>query len=162
MPKFMTSSPKIQISAKEIFRWIKNDIPKWDLKDKRACAWWIACTLGTSFIAYTLASTIPIFDSLISLTGALFVPILVYFMPAGMWLYDNWSKKNRVRDFRWKLQAFWAFFVLLLAIVLFVGCVYGSCVELHKALKSGYKTTPWTSADNSMPIMEASLNNELQ
>uniref|UniRef100_L2G2Y0 Amino acid permease n=1 Tax=Colletotrichum fructicola (strain Nara gc5) TaxID=1213859 RepID=L2G2Y0_COLFN len=62
---------------------------------------WLGCTFSVAVIAYIIASSIPVFDGLVSLVGALFGTLLS-FQPMGcMWLYDNWSAGKLDKNPRW-------------------------------------------------------------
>ncbi|KAJ5218534.1 uncharacterized protein N7498_000633, partial [Penicillium cinerascens] len=53
---------------------------------------WLSCILGITVIAWIIASTIPVFNDLVSLIGALLGPIMCLQPMGAMWLYDNWGK----------------------------------------------------------------------
>ncbi|PIG83539.1 Zn(II)2Cys6 transcription factor [Aspergillus arachidicola] len=58
---------------------------------------WLSCTFSIAVIAYIIASVIPVFDSLVSLIGALLGPLMCFQTMGGMWLYDNWGTTARTK-----------------------------------------------------------------
>ncbi|KAL4920414.1 transmembrane amino acid transporter protein-domain-containing protein [Aspergillus aurantiobrunneus] len=53
---------------------------------------WLSCTFGVTIVAWIIASTIPVFDALVSLIGALLGPVMCIQPMGAMWLYDNWRR----------------------------------------------------------------------
>ncbi len=121
---------------------------------------WLSSVFGCIFIAYILASSIPVFGSLISFVGALFSPTMAMGPYSLMWLYDNWRdatvdsrfwKARAGRTLRNKLLTGYHFLVCLVTIFLTVGGTYGSIVDLIDASKKA-QNKPWTCADNSNSV----------
>ncbi|KAJ5980290.1 hypothetical protein N7481_007588 [Penicillium waksmanii] len=109
---------------------------------------WISCTLGVAVIAYIIASTVPVFNSLVALIGALLGPLMC-FQPMGcMWLYDNWSQEKRLARF-WLAKASWSIFVVVLGCFLTVAGTYGSVVGIMDAYKASGGSAAFSCADNS-------------
>ncbi|KAL4796018.1 hypothetical protein BDV19DRAFT_378484 [Aspergillus venezuelensis] len=76
---------------------------------------WLGCTFGITLIAWIIASTIPVFDSLVSLIGALLGPVMCVQPMGAMWLYDN------------------CVFLIILGIFLMVAGTYGSIRSIMSA-----------------------------
>ncbi|KAL4942659.1 hypothetical protein BDV06DRAFT_211630 [Aspergillus oleicola] len=110
---------------------------------------WLACTLSITAIAFIIASTIPIFDSLVSLIGAL-LGTLMCFQPMGcMWLFDNWKKEKGLRERFWRLKVTWAGFVVLLGCFLTVAGTYGCVVGIIDSYAAEGGQAAFSCADNS-------------
>ncbi|KAL4883601.1 putative amino acid transporter [Aspergillus karnatakaensis] len=110
---------------------------------------WISCTLSIAVIAFIIASTIPIFDSLVSLIGAL-LGTLMCFQPMGcMWLYDNWKKDKGLRERFWRLKVVWAGFVVLLGCFLTVAGTYGCITGIIDSYAAEGGQAAFSCADNS-------------
>lgn len=109
---------------------------------------WLSCTLAITIIAYCIASGIPVFQSLVSLVGALFGTFMT-FQPMGfMWFYDTWKDE---RTLAWKLKAVWAVFVIVIGTFLMIGGTYGSVVSIIKSYAEE-ATSAWSCADNSNSV----------
>ncbi|KAL3485510.1 transmembrane amino acid transporter protein-domain-containing protein [Aspergillus germanicus] len=105
---------------------------------------WLSCTVLVSIIAFVIANTIPVFDSL----------------PMGcMWLFDNyWNKVPGRRGARrglgwgwvvWKLKVAWAVFVVILGCFLTVAGTYGCVVQIIDSYRTGARRVAFSCADNS-------------
>ncbi|KAL4935606.1 hypothetical protein BDV06DRAFT_206650 [Aspergillus oleicola] len=95
---------------------------------------WLGCTFGLTLIAWIIASTIPVFDSLVSLIGALLGPVMCIQPMGAMWLYDNWRKGKeddegretdtadgrRGKTRKWMFLATWSIFLILIGSFLMV------------------------------------------
>ena len=111
---------------------------------------WIGMTFGVTVISYCIASGIPVFDSLVSLIGAL-LGTLMAFQPMGcMWLYDNWKKPER--DLKWMLMACWSCFVVVAGTYLTVAGTYGSVVAIKTSYDEAGGSGAWSCADNSNSV----------
>lgn len=101
-----------------------------------------------ALVAYLVASGIPIFNSIVSLIGALFGTFLC-FQPMGcMWFYDNWDGRKRM-SIRWFLMAIWCGFVILSGTFLMVAGTYGSIVSIIDSYRESGGSAAWSCADNS-------------
>ncbi|KAE8158602.1 transmembrane amino acid transporter protein-domain-containing protein [Aspergillus tamarii] len=110
---------------------------------------WLGCTFGITLIAYVIASAIPVFNSLVSLIGAL-LGTLMSFQPMGcMWLYDNWSKGRKERSLRWMLMVSWSVFVIVIGTFLMVAGTYGCVVSIIDTYNASGGSAAWSCADNS-------------
>jgi len=77
---------------------------------------WIGCNAGVGILAFILAEAIPVFNYILSLTGALFfVPMRLMF-PAFFWMYDY--KHYRVGTLQQKMA--YSAHVLLAALAMFL------------------------------------------
>ncbi|KAI8662084.1 Aa-trans domain-containing protein [Fusarium keratoplasticum] len=113
---------------------------------------WLSCTLGTTIIAYLIASGIPVFGGLVSLIGAL-LGTLMSFQPMGcMWLYDNWTAGRKNPSVWWALMVVWSVFVIISGTFLMVGGTYGSVVGIVDSYESSGGSVPWSCADNSNSV----------
>ncbi|KAH1273633.1 hypothetical protein KXW98_003570 [Aspergillus fumigatus] len=109
---------------------------------------WLACTFGSTVIAYLIASGIPFFNNLVSLIGA-FLGVILAYQPTGcMWFYDNWRKRD-TGNWKWILMACWNVFVILIGSFMTVAGTYGAIVNIVNSLAEDGGSKPWTCADNS-------------
>ncbi|KAI8307416.1 transmembrane amino acid transporter protein-domain-containing protein [Colletotrichum sp. SAR11_59] len=91
---------------------------------------WLGSTFGVTLVAYLVASGIPVFNSLISLVGAL-LGTFMSFQPMGcMWLYDNWSKGKVEPTLRWRLMVAWSVFVIASGTFLMVAGTYSTILGI--------------------------------
>lgn len=109
---------------------------------------WLSCTSGIAVIAYIIASSVPVFNSLVSLIGAL-LGTLMCFQPMGcMWLYDNWAKGRQSSRY-WMFMVCWSIFVVLLGCFLTVAGTYGSIVGIIDSYRESGGSAAFSCADNS-------------
>ncbi|KAJ5885391.1 hypothetical protein N7495_009901 [Penicillium taxi] len=139
----------IHLSAKFIF--IRSLQGSRHLSANTITHWavWLSCTIGVALVAYIIASAIPVFSDLVSLIGALFGTPLCFQPMAGMWLYDNWNKRNTSRSTRWMLMVAWCAFVIVAGTFLMIGGTYGSIVSIIDSYKASGGSAAWSCADNS-------------
>ena len=85
-------------------------------------------TFGLCAISFILAEAIPIFNYLLSLTGAICFAPLALMLPASFWLYDFKTWMTATSSIK---KAAWGFHVLMFALGAFI-CVAGtySTIEL--------------------------------
>lgn len=137
-----------QIPAKYIFVHLLRGSRHLNSNSFTHWACWLSCTMGIVVIAYIIASTIPVFDSLVALIGAL-LGTLMCFQPMGcMWLYDNWGKERRCSR-RWVFMVCWSVFVVVLGCFLTVGGTYGSVVGIMDSYWHSGGSVAFSCADNS-------------
>ncbi|OQD69486.1 hypothetical protein PENPOL_c002G08993 [Penicillium polonicum] len=110
---------------------------------------WVGCTLGTTIIAYIIASAIPVFSDLVSLVGALLGTPMCFQPMAGMWLYDNWSKGKNNRSTKWVMMVGWCVFIIAAGTFLMIGGTYGSIVTIINTYRDSGGSAAWSCADNS-------------
>ncbi|OJJ96049.1 hypothetical protein ASPACDRAFT_35577 [Aspergillus aculeatus ATCC 16872] len=119
------------------------------LQDSTVTHWitWLSCTFGIATLGFILAESIPIFNYLLALLGAIvFGPVTLAF-PAYLWLYDHrgyWRESRR----RKALYAFHAFFIPLGCFVTVAG-TYAVCLQIRDAYASGQISSAFSCADNS-------------
>lgn len=109
---------------------------------------WLGCTFSIIVIAYIIASTIPVFDSLLSLIGALLGTLMCFQPMGGMWLYDNWHK-GRKSSKTWLPMACWSIFVIVLGTFFTVAGTYGSVIGIKKSYDEAGGSPAFSCADNS-------------
>ncbi|OLN86262.1 N amino acid transport system protein 4 [Colletotrichum chlorophyti] len=110
---------------------------------------WLGCTTAITLIAYVIASGIPVFNSLISLIGAL-LGTLISFQPMGcMWLYMNFSKGRSNPTPRWYMMVAWSCFVILSGTFLMVAGTYSAIVGIIDDYNGTGGSAAWSCADNS-------------
>ncbi|KAJ5265290.1 hypothetical protein N7497_010667 [Penicillium chrysogenum] len=139
----------VHITAKYIFvrilgnsrHLVANTVIHW--------AVWLGCTLGTTIIAYIIASAIPVFSDLVSLVGALLGTPMCFQPMAGMWLYDNWGKGKNNRTTKWFIMVAWCAFIIAAGTFLMIGGTYGSIVTIMNTYKESGGSAAWSCADNS-------------
>lgn len=104
---------------------------------------WVGLLLGLWAIAFVIAESIPIFNSLLSLVAALFVSWFSYGIPGLMWLFLY--REEYFRD--WKMMVGLASNVLLvIAGIMF--CVLGLWSTVA-SLSSNSTSDPWSCASNA-------------
>ncbi|CAJ0551146.1 Ff.00g110760.m01.CDS01 [Fusarium sp. VM40] len=115
-------------------------------------ATWLGLTFTTAFVAYIIASAIPVFGSLVSLVGAL-LGTLQTFQPYGcFWLYDNWSAGKQEKSLRWVLMVIWSIFVIVSGTFLMIAGTYGSVIGILNSNKASGGSGAWSCADNSNSV----------
>ncbi|KIW45217.1 uncharacterized protein PV06_03619 [Exophiala oligosperma] len=112
-------------------------------------ATWFGCTISIAVVAFIIASSIPVFGSLVSLIGAL-LGTLLSFQPMGcMWLYDNWKKGKTERSVRWILMVCYSVFVVVIGSFLMIVGTYGSVVGIINSYNQSGGSAAFSCADNS-------------
>ncbi|KAK2041704.1 transmembrane amino acid transporter [Colletotrichum somersetense] len=110
---------------------------------------WLGCTFTITLVAYLIASGIPVFNSLISLIGAL-LGTMISFQPMGcMWLYDNWGKGRQAPTTRWYLMVAWSCFVVASGTFLTIAGTYSAIVGIIDDYSRSGGSAAWSCADNS-------------
>ena len=116
-------------------------------------AWTIWIGLGTVFwfVAFVLANAIPVFNSIISVSSALFVAWFTFGISAVMWLYLNWSVQWRGG---WKKRALAVSNWAILGLTLFFNSagMYAAIKGLLRifADRGNNVDGPFTCGDNSL------------
>lgn len=111
---------------------------------------WLGCTFGVTVIAWIIASTIPVFNALVSLIGALLGPVMCIQPMGAMWLYDNWGKsKGQAKSKTWILAAVWSVTLIVLGTFLMVAGTYGSVLSIMSAYEESGGSAAFSCADNS-------------
>ncbi|TXT08883.1 hypothetical protein VHUM_03011 [Vanrija humicola] len=111
-------------------------------------ATWLGCMVGTSAVAYVIASAIPNFGNIISLLGALISPNDCIIPYTFMWWHDNWRYKTPSERASRRLRLTLALNVALFFVALFmtVAGTYGAVKDL---IDSSSSAGPWSCADNT-------------
>lgn len=112
-------------------------------RTKLASFSWFAITFGIWAISMIIAESIPVFNSLLGLIGALFASWFSYGLPGLFWLwmhYGNWFKD-------WKQTCRFLCNVMLF-LTGFLICVLGLWVSIE-AIAQEESTKPWTCASNA-------------
>lgn len=104
---------------------------------------WLATTLGIWLVAFVIAESVPIFNSLLSLVAALFVSWFSYGIPGLMWLFLR--RGAYFRDAR-SVAGLVANVFLVAAGFLFCGLGLWSTVV---SLSSNSTHEPWSCASNA-------------
>ncbi|EFQ30153.1 transmembrane amino acid transporter [Colletotrichum graminicola M1.001] len=113
---------------------------------------WLGCTFTITLVAYLIASGIPVFNSLISLIGAL-LGTMISFQPMGcMWLYDNWGKGRQAPTLRWYLMVAWSCFVVASGTFLTIAGTYSAIVGIIDDYSRSGGSAAWSCADNSNSV----------
>ncbi|OLN87215.1 N amino acid transport system protein 3 [Colletotrichum chlorophyti] len=113
---------------------------------------WLGCTFGVTLIAYIIASSIPVFDGLVSLVGALFGTLLSFQPMGAMWLYDWWSAGKQEKRPRWIAMVCWSVFVIVSGFFLMIAGAYGSIVGIMDSYKESGGSGAFSCADNSNSV----------
>ncbi|KAI8154160.1 hypothetical protein K4K54_013262 [Colletotrichum sp. SAR 10_86] len=140
--------PGLLVSSKYLFvRFLRNSK---HLASNSFVHWatWLGCNFGVCLLAYILASAIPVFNGIVSLSGALFGTLLS-FQPMGcMWLYDNWARKKSP-TLRWRLMVAWSVFVIVAGSFMMIAGTYGAVVGIIDSYNADGGSSAWSCADNS-------------
>jgi hypothetical protein len=107
---------------------------------------WLGSTFSVSIVASVIASRIPVFDSLVSLIGAMLDTFLSFHPMACMWLYDNWKTGESKQTYNWRLMVLWCAFVPVSGTFLVIAGTYGSILGFIDSYQGGGS---WSCADNS-------------
>lgn len=109
-------------------------------------ATWLGCTVGSSLIAYIVASAVPNLSDLVSLVGAIGGTIMSLQPMGVMWLYMYWGEKKATKQMLW---AGWAIFVIVAGSFLTVAGTYGALSNMISDYRALGGTAAWSCADNS-------------
>ncbi|TXT04954.1 hypothetical protein VHUM_04037 [Vanrija humicola] len=113
---------------------------------------WLGITAGCALIGYVIASAIPIFDSLISIIGALVVPSLSVIPYTFMWWHDNYRfVPAEERTLRKRLTFYLNVLILVIAFFLTAAGTYGAVDDL---INTTNNSKPWTCHDNSGTVKD--------
>ncbi|KAF2993415.1 hypothetical protein E8E14_001373 [Neopestalotiopsis sp. 37M] len=107
---------------------------------------WFSCTIGSSLLAYIIASAIPNLSGLVSLVGAIGGTLLALQPMGCMWFYMYWGEK---RTAKWTLLASWATFIIVGGSFLTVAGTYGAISGVISQYQNSNGSAVWTCADNS-------------
>jgi len=104
------------------------------------------CILVTCAIGFIIAESIPFFNDLLSLIGALLATVICIQMEAYMWMWDNWHAMRTKRW--WALMAMNVVFFTIGMFIMITG-TWGAVKTIHENLRDGNTTDPFSCADNS-------------
>ncbi|KAL4757015.1 transmembrane amino acid transporter protein-domain-containing protein [Aspergillus foveolatus] len=113
---------------------------------------WLACTFGITLVAWIIASTIPVFDALVSLIGALLGPLMCIQPMAAMWLYDNWGQRKEGKSVRWMAMVLWSLLLIVLGTFMMVAGTYGSVDAIMDSYAANGGSAAFSCADNSNSV----------
>lgn len=125
----------LHVAAKYLFvRILRNSK---HLQSNTVVHWstWLGCTCGLCAVAWVLASAIPIFNYLISLTGSICFAPLALMIPAYLWMWDH--KEYRTGSMWQKTVYCLHALQILLGAFLCIGGTYGVIVEIIGAYDTG-------------------------
>ncbi len=96
---------------------------------------WLACTTLLGALAFILASSIPIFNYLISLVGSVCFAPLAMSLPGWLWLHDHGHyKKGPLMQ---KITYILHVGIVLLGLFFCVGATYGVVIQIIDAYATG-------------------------
>ncbi|KAL4931494.1 uncharacterized protein BDV17DRAFT_280056 [Aspergillus undulatus] len=107
---------------------------------------WLGCTFGLTLIAWIIASTIPVFDSLVSLIGALLGPVMCI-QPMGAMGADTGKMSKK-----WMLLSTWSVFLVILGSFLMVAGTYGSIRGILDSYAASGGSAAFSCKDNSNSV----------
>ncbi|KAL1404901.1 hypothetical protein Q8F55_008512 [Vanrija albida] len=113
---------------------------------------WCATLVGSSLIAYVIASAVPNFGSIISLIGALIVPSAAIIPYPLMWWHDNWRFRTSDERREPKRQLAFVVNLIIVAVGIFItgAGTYSAVMDIMASTAAG--AGPWTCADNSNSV----------
>lgn len=94
----------------EALRYMKAE-DEYDRNTKRSWILWLGIGTAQWILAFILANAIPLFDSILSVSSALFVSWFTFGISGVMWLYINWDqqfngwKKTSMAILNWAIIA---------------------------------------------------------
>ncbi|TXT11205.1 hypothetical protein VHUM_01956 [Vanrija humicola] len=139
------------VSAKVVFVRLLSGTRHLAANTPRHWATWLGSTFGAMLAAYLIASAIPIFSSLIKLSGAVFCPITAIAPMVLGWNHDHlWSKRDTPLSRRERVTAAINALILCLCVFLTIAGVYAAVVDLYHE-ESEY-TRPWSCENNAGPV----------
>ncbi|BCS02834.1 putative amino acid transporter (Mtr) [Aspergillus luchuensis] len=146
---FVTAILWTHLPAKYVFVRILRGSPHLTANTLIHWITWIGSTLTITIVAYIIASSVPVFDDLVSLVGALFGTFLTIQTMGMMWLFDNWSSSSRDHNRRWLIGSLWSVFTILAGTYLMIGGTYSCILAIVKSYRESGGTSAWSCADNS-------------
>jgi hypothetical protein len=118
--------------------------------------WGIWITIGTGFwvLAFILANAIPVFDSILSISSALFVAWFTFGISGVMWLYLNWDVQ--FKGWRNTFMAILNWSIILMTLSMNGVGLWGSIDQLNVTYND-----PNTSFSNSSTCADNSIWRQL-
>ncbi|KAK5229270.1 hypothetical protein LTR47_007872 [Exophiala xenobiotica] len=108
---------------------------------------WFGCTISLGIIAFLLAEAIPVFYSIVALSGAICFAPMAICLPAWFWLHDH--AEYRSNTVGRKAIYYLHCFILLLGTFLTVGGTYGTVQQVVDEYANGSIGSVFSCADNS-------------
>lgn len=129
---------------------IMNIKHEFDKNTKRTWMIWIG--IGTTFwiLAFVLANAIPLFDSILSVSSALFVSWFTFGISGVMWLYLNWGVQ--FSTWRKTIMAILNWAIIVLTLFMNGAGLWAAIDQLTAAFNNPASPVsgPFTCADNSV------------
>lgn len=132
------------VAASYVFSRLFRDTKHMVRRTKLSTIAWFGVTLVMWALAMVIAESIPVFNNLLALVGALFVSWFSYGLPGIFWLWMNWGSwfKNG------RQIAHFCGNVFLFIIGLLV-CVLGLWATIEAIIETGTEQVPWTCTSNA-------------
>jgi hypothetical protein len=137
----------VHVSAKYVFVRILRGTKHFQNPTWVHFSTWGACTVGLSAIAFLLAQSIPIFDYILGLAGAVGFAPLAIMLPAYLWLHDFGDYRRGTTMQKVKFYLHCAMF--LVGTFMCVGGTYGVIQSVINAYADGRIGQAFSCADNS-------------
>ena len=132
------------VGAQYIFNRIFRDTKHMVRRTKLSTISWFAVTFFAWAIAMVIAESIPVFNNLLGLVGALFASWFSYGLPGVFWLWMQWgnwfSSPKQICHFVANVVLF---------IVGLLICVLGFWASVEAIIEAGTEQKPWTCASNA-------------
>lgn len=132
------------VGASYIFQRIFRDTKHMVRRTKLSTISWYAVTFGFWTIAMIIAESIPVFNNLLGLVGALFASWFSYGLPGVFWLWMNYGEWFRDG----KQITHFTLNVILFITGLLI-CVLGLWATIVAIIEDGTESKPWTCASNA-------------
>ncbi|KAH9900513.1 transmembrane amino acid transporter protein-domain-containing protein [Xylariomycetidae sp. FL2044] len=111
---------------------------------------WLGCNIILGFLAFILASAIPVFNFILALAGSTCLGPMSLIFPAMMWMHDfSHYRSGTVRQ-----KSLYGFhvFIALVGGLMVIGGTYGTAESIKAAYASGSIGKAFDCADNSNTI----------
>lgn len=153
MPGLIVSAVlNTHMAAKYVFVRLLRNSRHLTEKTKRHYVVWVGCIVTNGTLSFVIAESIPIFNDIISLTGAILGTPCAYTMPLMMWFY---AKKDDLKERRTPLLLVLALvnaLLFLCSVFIAIGGTYTSVVSIRDNLKKGDVGGVFSCADNSNSV----------
>ena len=134
------------VAASYVFSRLFRDTKHMIRRTKLSTFAWFGVTFGMWTIAMVIAESIPVFNNLLALIGALFVSWFSYGLPGIFWLWMNWG--NWFRDGKQIAHFCGNAFLFLIGLLV---CVLGLWATIVAIIETGTEQLPWTCQSNAAP-----------
>ncbi|WVR00370.1 hypothetical protein IAU59_007513 [Kwoniella sp. CBS 9459] len=138
----------VHVSAKYVFVRILRNSPHLSKNTPTHFIAWFGSIALICGLGFVIAESIPFFNDLLSLIGALLNTLICIQVESYMWIWDNWRSPSR-GTLKWKLL--FAMNVIFHCIGWFISVAgtYAAVVTLHHNFQDGNLSRPFSCADNS-------------